>query len=170
MALTDEQLEGFEALPVPGTPGPWESKGLGSEGYAVYGVVGTGLGGSPLRRPRVAFCGNEPWNVDKTNAAFIAAAPEMRDAITALVVEVRRLQEGQQWTKLVHDASCPYNFVKPEGPCTCGLEEWRHVIANALARLAVSGATTEADTSRVYEGVVAEIRRGLDETRRGMDV
>lgn len=52
-------------------------------------------------------------------------------AITALVAEVRRLQAERP-----HAPDCPHNYVKPEGPCTCGQEEWR----------------------------------GLDETRRGMDV
>jgi hypothetical protein len=55
------------------TPGPWESNVLGSEGYEVRGPdVPHKPTSSVMRRPRVARCGYEGWDIDKANAEHIA--------------------------------------------------------------------------------------------------
>jgi len=75
--MTDEELARIEALANAAAPGPWEIR-THDELYAVKGQAGW-----------VASMDADTSSADAANAFFIAAA---RDAVPALVAEVRRLR------------------------------------------------------------------------------
>lgn len=77
--LTREQRAELRAKAEAATPGPWEDKVLGSEGYAVMAENPSGS----IRRLTIARCGHEEWDTDKSNAAYIAAASP--DVVLALL-------------------------------------------------------------------------------------
>ena len=70
--MTEEELARIEALANAATPGPWETYGSDRYGWRVDGPPDTDEG-----------------RISEENARFIAAA---RDAVPALVAEVRRLR------------------------------------------------------------------------------
>lgn len=76
----------LRALAEAATPGPWQANVLGSEGYAVVGDTGRRFAGDRVRLGHIARCGHESWEIDKANAAYIAAASP--DVILALLDEI----------------------------------------------------------------------------------
>lgn len=88
MSIPDETLARWAAWPRPGTPGPWVVIGEFNE---------TGFGIERHEEPdphAVTYPPGPYFPPFAEDAAFIAAAPEMREAIDALVAEVRRLREA----------------------------------------------------------------------------
>lgn len=78
--MTDEELARLEALAQAATPGPWERR------FHDQNEVETRDG---IRVATFNEARRDTWH----NARFIAAA---RDAVPALVAEVRRLRDGRR--------------------------------------------------------------------------
>ena len=71
------------------TPGPWDAKPLGSEGYAVTGAPDPdALGVRAKMRRRIARFGYQDWDADRANAELVANAPTW---LAELLAEVDRL-------------------------------------------------------------------------------
>ena len=71
------------------TPGPWDAKPLGSEGYAVTGAPDPDAHGVRAKmRRRIARFGYQDWDTDRTNAELVANAPTW---LAELLAEVDRL-------------------------------------------------------------------------------
>ena len=71
------------------TPGPWDAKPLGSEGYAVTGAPDPDAPGVRAKmRRRIARFGYQDWDTDRANAELIANAPTW---LAELLAEVDRL-------------------------------------------------------------------------------
>lgn len=73
------------------TPGPWDAKPLGSEGYAVTGAPDPDAPGVRAKmRRRIARFGYQDWDTDRANAELVAKAPTW---LAELLAEVDRLRE-----------------------------------------------------------------------------
>ena len=71
------------------TPGPWDAKPLGSEGYAVTGAPDPDAPGVRAKmRRRIARFGYQDWDTDRANAELVAKAPTW---LAELLAEVDRL-------------------------------------------------------------------------------
>lgn len=92
------------------TPGPWEARCMGSEGYFVWKS-------GPINKEHysltpVANCANMPFEISKANARLIAAAPETLNALELAVATIERLTMGhpakiasvQGTLQVAHDA------------------------------------------------------------------
>lgn len=68
-------MSAVERLAETGTPGPWTTEPLGSEGYCVYGARGKSRArpGREEARDRVALVNWADWETDKANAKKVAA-------------------------------------------------------------------------------------------------
>lgn len=78
MSIPDETLDRWAGLPRPSVPGPWDNFG------DLIAVPEVDIAQDPYEERPL----RETWPF----AEFLAAAPEMREAIDALVAEVRRLR------------------------------------------------------------------------------
>lgn len=86
MSLSDD----IRAALAKATPGPWEARVLGSEGYAIDGSVDPSAASLRSRMPRrVARCGYLDWDTDKANAHLIANAPTWLAELLAEVDEAQ---------------------------------------------------------------------------------
>lgn len=75
------------------TPGPWDAKPLGSEGYAVTGAPDPDAHGVRAKmRRRIARFGYQDWDTDRANAELVANAPTW---LAELLAEVDRLTRWQ---------------------------------------------------------------------------
>ena len=71
------------------TPGPWDAKPLGSEGYAVTGAPDPDAPGVRAKmRRRIARFGYQDWDTDRANAELVANTPTW---LAELLAEVDRL-------------------------------------------------------------------------------
>lgn len=89
--MTDEQLAEWERLAAAATPGPWEAIPTVDADFATIKTRGK-LGWMQYHE-------YDP-GIDATDAAFVAAA---REAVPALVAEVRRLREALRAVERVVD-------------------------------------------------------------------
>lgn len=84
--MTPERLAQIKALPRPGTPGPWEV--VGSRVFGGLGVE------SPSNESAIFYGRGAHTPPSTSDATFIAAAPETREALDELVAEVERLRNA----------------------------------------------------------------------------
>lgn len=92
--IPDEKLARWAALPRPGTPGPWIWSGE-EGGERSWEIMTTEPGEDHFH---VVAARPADWDMlasdpEQRDAAFLAAAPEMRQAIDELVAEVRDVRE-----------------------------------------------------------------------------
>lgn len=68
------------------TPGPWAAVNRGSAKEPMMSVMAARIAGQPPRH-EVAICatGDSPQEMENANARLIAAAPDLLEALTALV-------------------------------------------------------------------------------------
>ena len=81
------------------TPGPWDAKPLGSEGYAVTGAPDPDAPGVRAKmRRRIARFGYQDWDTDRANAELVANAPtwlaELLAEVDALTAPALRPLSG----------------------------------------------------------------------------
>lgn len=142
--MTPEERTRLRRLAGAATPGEWVAFVLGSEGYAV--LAPPDPAGNPLRRLRVAFCGHEAWEVDKANAAFIAAA---RNAVPALLAELEQAEkERQHWVQRL-SALCD--------------DDWLRRRDRAMELPGVKGHRWERKASSAWETAARHVRELLNE-------
>ena len=81
------------------TPGPWDAKPLGSEGYAVMGAPDPDAPGvcAKMRR-RIARFGYQDWDTDRANAELVAKAPTWLAELLAEVDLLRTLKHRHEQT------------------------------------------------------------------------
>ena len=116
--VSDETLAELRLLAAEATPGPWRDNVLGSEGYQILGGhKPVGVHGS-TRPLYIARCGHEAWEVDKANAAYIAAADP--PTVLALLDTVDALRaETERQDAVIQDRFAAVRAIRAERDAAC---------------------------------------------------
>ena len=110
--LSDDRLAQMAGRSWPGTPGPWSEEKVAGH---VADVVTEWTDGGDARLVICEHAGDD--------AAFIAAAPDIRADLAAALAEIARVKaERDRLREVVMDhAEHLDECSAPPGPCTCGL-------------------------------------------------
>ena len=120
--MTDAELDRLQVLADAATAGPWGTIPPGGPNGAFWGICN-----------RLGMIVAMRLTTSKADAEFIAAS---RDAVPALIAEVRRLRTDTEWTTAVQKAEQERYLL--------WLNRVKTIRAIASARLAASPSTDEA--------------------------
>lgn len=98
VAISDEDLDKWEALANNTPRGPWKEQAIGSEGYSVFPPIDI----VPKRIAIARVTGGRTLEEDRTISQFIA---EAREVIPTLISEVRKLRKQIEQDHILENPS-----------------------------------------------------------------